>query len=822
MSTLSDHCLNQVYHVGFNAPEIWNFFKREFVTNDLSSKSNALNALLQFNYTESSMLDSQTQLNLLKDDLLATFATDKINIEDLVVLVALINLPDVYSHLRTAIAESKDDTPTSDELFDSLKREEKFRTSEVIKANRTRSHAPPSADSRDAKCTHGFVKAQCWKCHPESRPTCTICRDLNLPAYRHPSNNTFCKKQRSKLTDESTAKANLATPGDTELLFNVDSGCTNTILANKPGFQAYSFGIVPIKTANNSVMHAHEQGTFTSQQLSLSNVLYAPTASENLLSVSQLNDANLDVLFSKGHVYIGRHAHMNEPVIFGKRTNGSFNVTLNPLSVAKAATAQNTLHLQLNHQSTLSQGTECEICLLTKSKKGSHPSFTNYRASKPGELVHTDICGPITPRSTNGFNYFLTFTDNYSRYTISFLLKFKSEALSKFKQVNAIYKNLFQTHIQFLRSDNGGEYKNSEFSHYCNQCGTIQQFTTPYSPHQNGVSERLNLTLMNATRSMLLLSRLSPTYWDEAVLNSSYTKNRTPSTAIDKKLPVSLFYQHHCSVSKDTKHLRTFGEPCFASVKPKQHVTPSGPICAKLSDRAVSCRFLGYSNDSKSYRLLTSSNAVILAAYEDVFFPGNSEILNHHSGHTDQPITDTDLEPLMMYPTAPNISVTTNQNNPSSVEHNRLIEAEDNRLIERPEDLSSVSNTTNSSSSLSDTVPLSQPLQSLSSDSSPINNGPILKHKTLGNYQFVDAAVPPPKDITGPPKSDKRTRNVINYKALAACSHQLETASTRWLKTNPKHSTVPIRYEDIEAVSDSEEWKEAATEEIMSFIEHDT
>ena len=66
-------------------------------------------------------------------------------------------------------------------------------------------------------------------------------------------------------------------------------------------------------------------------------------------------------------------------------------------------------------------------------------------------------------KSFGGSHYFITFTDDYSRYCKIYLLKKKSEALEKFKEYKASVENEFEMKIKALRADRGGEYLSNEF-----------------------------------------------------------------------------------------------------------------------------------------------------------------------------------------------------------------------------------------------------------------------------------------------------------------------------------------------------------------------
>eukprot|EP00903_Cladosiphon_okamuranus_P017943 g16510.t1 len=106
------------------------------------------------------------------------------------------------------------------------------------------------------------------------------------------------------------------------------------------------------------------------------------------------------------------------------------------------------------------------------------------------DLVSTDLLGPVSPTAIGGFNYMAKFTDHASRLKAVFFIAKKNDALASlvnFVQDIAIPLGL---RVEYLRSDNGGEFVNSKFRHYCKTTGIIQQFSSPHTPQQNGISER--------------------------------------------------------------------------------------------------------------------------------------------------------------------------------------------------------------------------------------------------------------------------------------------------------------------------------------------
>nr|GEX56900.1 retrotransposon protein, putative, Ty1-copia subclass [Tanacetum cinerariifolium] len=119
-------------------------------------------------------------------------------------------------------------------------------------------------------------------------------------------------------------------------------------------------------------------------------------------------------------------------------------------------------------------------------------------------LIHTDVCGPLRHVSKKGASYFITFTDDYSRYGYVYLLKHKHEVFETFKVFKNEVENQLEKTIKALRSDRGGEYISQEFKDYLKACGIIQELTPPYTPQHNGVSERRNRTKGNGSCDTIL------------------------------------------------------------------------------------------------------------------------------------------------------------------------------------------------------------------------------------------------------------------------------------------------------------------------------
>ena len=131
------------------------------------------------------------------------------------------------------------------------------------------------------------------------------------------------------------------------------------------------------------------------------------------------------------------------------------------------------------------------------------------RATDLLALVHTDVCGPFDVPARGNFVYFITFTDDLSRYGYVYLMRHKSEAFEKFKEFRHEVEKQTRKPIKVLRSDRGGEYLSREFLDYLKDNGIVSQWTPPGTPQLNGVSEWRNRTLLDMVRSMMSFIDLS-------------------------------------------------------------------------------------------------------------------------------------------------------------------------------------------------------------------------------------------------------------------------------------------------------------------------
>ena len=121
----------------------------------------------------------------------------------------------------------------------------------------------------------------------------------------------------------------------------------------------------------------------------------------------------------------------------------------------------------------------------------------------PLELLHMNLFGPITYISIGESKYCLVIVDDYYRFTWVFFLHEKSQTQETLKRFLRRAQNEFGLRIKKIRSDNGTEFKNSQIEGFLEEEGIKHEFSSPYTPQQNGVVERKNITLLDMARTML-------------------------------------------------------------------------------------------------------------------------------------------------------------------------------------------------------------------------------------------------------------------------------------------------------------------------------
>ena len=138
------------------------------------------------------------------------------------------------------------------------------------------------------------------------------------------------------------------------------------------------------------------------------------------------------------------------------------------------------------------------------------------------EIIHFDVCGPMSSNSLSGYAYYVSFIDDFSRKTWVYFMKNKDELFSKFKEFKALIENRTENKIKTFRSDNGGEFTSNEFKELCRDLGIKRDLTNPYNLQQNWVVERKNRMIMESAREMLHDQYIPMHLWEEDARTTVY------------------------------------------------------------------------------------------------------------------------------------------------------------------------------------------------------------------------------------------------------------------------------------------------------------
>jgi transposase InsO family protein len=223
------------------------------------------------------------------------------------------------------------------------------------------------------------------------------------------------------------------------------------------------------------------------------------------------------------------------------------------------------------------------------------------------DLINSNVCGPMIVASLNAYLYYVLIIDDHSKKTWVYFLKNKDGVLAKFQEFKAQVENLTGRKIKVLRSDNGGEYTSKEFNSFCIEAGIKRDFTVPYNPQKNGVAERKNRTIIEATKAMIHDQSLPMTLWVEACMPAVYVQNHSLHQIPKNIIPEEAFTK----VKPEIEHFKIFGCPVYLHVPKEKR--------SKLEPSGRKGTFVRYSESSKSYRIYIPSQRQIEVSRDVTF-----------------------------------------------------------------------------------------------------------------------------------------------------------------------------------------------------------
>ena len=422
--------------------------------------------------------------------------------------------------------------------------------------------------------------------------------------------------------------------GDNKDMWYLDNGASNHMTGDRRYFSELDTTITgKVKFGDDSRIDIKGKGTISfidmkGEARKMTDVYFIPNLKSNIISLGQATEAGCDIRLRDE--YLTMHDRDGKLLVEANRAkNRLYKVRMGLKTSTKlhlTETSESTRwHARLGHvnhatmkamvRRELVTGIPsihvlkeiCSSCLLGKQARHAFPQATSYRATRRLELLHGDLCGPITPNTFSGNRYVFVVIDDHSRYMWTMLLKNKNDAFEKFKKLKGVVEQETEEKIITFRTDRGGEFVSSEFRYFCETSGIKRHLTAPYTPQQNGVVERRNRTLMEMARSILKHMHMPNCFWGEAVRHATYLINRIATRSLDNKTPYEVYRGRKPNLS----HLRIFG--CIGYAKTEK----AG--LKKLDDRSRMLVHLGTEPGSKAYRMLNPETRKIIVSRDVIF-----------------------------------------------------------------------------------------------------------------------------------------------------------------------------------------------------------
>ncbi|GJW92826.1 retrovirus-related pol polyprotein from transposon TNT 1-94 [Tanacetum coccineum] len=353
----------------------------------------------------------------------------------------------------------------------------------------------------------------------------------------------------------------------------------------------------------------------------INRVYYVEGLNHNLFSVGQFCDADLEVAFQKSTCFV-RDLQGNDLLtawLWHQRLSYLNFDYINLPSKKDVVIGLPKLKYVKDQL--------CSSCEVSKEKRSSFKIKAVPSSKGRLNLLHMDLCGPMRVASINGKKYILVIIDDYSRYTWTLFLRSKDETPEALKDFLTMIQRNLQAPVISVRTDRGTEFLNKTLNAFFKLEGIEHQTSTPRTPEHNGVVERRNHTLVEAAQTMLSASKLVLFFWAEAIATACYTQNRSIIISTHGKMTYHIIND----IKPSIKHLNIFGCTCY--------LTRDGENLDKMKEKGDPCILVGYSTQSKGYRVYNKRTRLIVESihlrFDEIKEITETSIANDTSGLLD-------------------------------------------------------------------------------------------------------------------------------------------------------------------------------------------
>lgn len=331
--------------------------------------------------------------------------------------------------------------------------------------------------------------------------------------------------------------------------------------------------------------------------------LHSPEFRHNLISVSELQQHGVEILFPAG----SRQAQCKDPQsgqvlwTFEQGDGGLYETSVEEASVTVTSPSAHALHPSVLLHSRLGHMGEgsiqslikhraiqglptsytpppcpppqgCSTCIQAKAHARPHPR-TDARAAAPLDRIHADLVGPLPP-NLKGQRYWVTLVDDSTRHGWSLFLRTKDEAPQRILNWIRHAERQFGRKVKSLHTDQGGEFLNSYLQQHLQAMGVRHTYSTARTPQQNGIAEARNKQVQIFARALLTHANAPDALWHYAVAHATHLNNLVPHRLLHHRTPHELLHG-----TKPSAHrLRVWGCVAHALVHKQARINKLRPV----------------------------------------------------------------------------------------------------------------------------------------------------------------------------------------------------------------------------------------------------
>lgn len=267
----------------------------------------------------------------------------------------------------------------------------------------------------------------------------------------------------------------------------------------------------------------------------------------------------------------------------------------------------------------------CEAYQFGKARALSFQQ-SDSQASFTFDLVHIDLWGPAPILSTEGYQYYIHFLDDHSRFVWIYSLKLKSDTINAFQHFVTMVQTQYGKLVKCIQSDNGGEYTSVHKMY--GQLGIQSRFFFPHTSAQNGRTEKKHRQIVETRLTLLAQASLPLQFWWDSFLNATMLINGLPTRVLHCKSHLELLIKK----SLDISNLRVCGNACYTCLRAyQQH---------KFQYHTEKCIYLGPSPAYKGYKCITSTGRMYISRhvrFNEHEFPAATNFFYHTNTQPFQP-----------------------------------------------------------------------------------------------------------------------------------------------------------------------------------------